>query len=122
MLVPRVGYCDYSCNSCGQACPTGAISKLTLEEKRRTVVGIARIDQERCIPYAEGLNCIVCEEMCPVPKKAIRVDEQEVEGPNGDTTVVFLPVVVEDQCIGCGICEYRCPVNGESAIRVFPVS
>jgi len=122
MLVPRVGYCDYSCNSCGQACPTGAISKLTLEEKRRTVVGIARIDQERCIPYAEGLNCIVCEEMCPVPKKAIRVDEQEVEGPNGDTTVVFLPTVVEDQCIGCGICEYRCPVEGESAIRIFPVS
>jgi MauM/NapG family ferredoxin protein len=122
MLVPRLGYCDYSCNSCGQVCPTGAISKLTLEEKRRTVVGIARIDRERCIPYAEGLNCIVCEEMCPVPKKAIRVDEQEVEGPNGGTTVVFLPVMVEDQCIGCGICEYRCPVNGESAIRVFPVS
>jgi MauM/NapG family ferredoxin protein len=120
MLALRVGYCDYSCKSCGEVCPTGAIAELTLEEKRGTSIGIARIDQERCIPYAEGLNCIVCEEICPVPKKAIRVDEQEMEDPNGGTTFLYLPTVIEDLCIGCGICEYRCPVDGESAIRVFP--
>jgi MauM/NapG family ferredoxin protein len=122
MLVPRLGYCDYSCKSCGQVCPTGAISKLTLEEKRRTVIGVARIDQERCIPWAEGRNCIICEEMCPVPEKAIRVDEQRVDDGHGGTTSVLHPTVKEDLCIGCGICEYRCPVDGESAIRVFPVS
>ncbi|MGQ9584556.1 MAG: 4Fe-4S binding protein, partial [Anaerolineae bacterium] len=25
VLVPRLGYCDYSCNACGQVCPVGAI-------------------------------------------------------------------------------------------------
>jgi NAD-dependent dihydropyrimidine dehydrogenase PreA subunit len=26
---------------------------------------------------------------------------------------------VRDLCIGCGICEYRCPVASEAAIRVY---
>jgi ferredoxin len=29
------------------------------------------------------------------------------------------PRVVRERCIGCGICEYKCPVNGEAAIRVY---
>jgi MauM/NapG family ferredoxin protein len=116
-LVPRLGYCDYSCNSCGRVCPTGAIPELALDEKRRTQIGIASIDRERCIAWAEQRDCIVCEEMCPVPEKAIRLDEQREEGPHP----VLRPVVIEDLCIGCGICEYRCPVDGEAAIRVFPI-
>ncbi len=32
---------------------------------------------------------------------------------------VKLPHVVRERCIGCGICEYKCPVNGEAAIRIF---
>ncbi|MFQ6102556.1 MAG: 4Fe-4S binding protein [Anaerolineae bacterium] len=29
------------------------------------------------------------------------------------------PHVIRERCIGCGICEYKCPVNGEAAIRVY---
>jgi ferredoxin len=29
------------------------------------------------------------------------------------------PYVVSYRCIGCGLCETRCPLNGESAIRVY---
>jgi translation initiation factor RLI1 len=93
---------------------------LALDEKRRTSIGIARIDRERCIAWAEGRDCIVCEEMCPVPEKAIRLDEQGKEDLHGATPSILRPVVVEGLCIGCGICEYRCPVDGEAAIRVFP--
>ena len=42
--TPRLGYCDYSCNACGQACPTGAIPPAGLEDKRLAVIGHAYID------------------------------------------------------------------------------
>jgi polyferredoxin len=119
VLVSRLGYCDYSCNACGQVCPTEAIPDLTLEEKRQAVIGLAYIDQDRCIPWADNVDCIVCEEMCPVPDKAIKLDEVEVLNAQGESVVVKRPRVVRDLCIGCGICEYACPLNGESAIRVY---
>jgi len=119
MLVPRLGSCDYSCNSCGQICPTGAIPKLSLAEKRQKVLGTASIDRQRCIPWAEGRDCIVCEEMCPIPTKAVRLEEATVVNSQGKTTTVFRPSVRQDLCIGCGICEYQCPLDGEAAIRVY---
>jgi len=121
-LQTRLGYCDYSCTLCGQVCPTGAIAKLTLQKKQNKVIGIAHIDKNRCIPYAQGRDCIVCEEMCPVPEKAVKLDEKTVVHPNGEVSKVLLPRVIQDLCIGCGICEYKCPVVGVAAIRVYPAS
>ena len=118
ILVPRLGYCDYSCNTCGQVCPTGAIPRLPLEEKRRQVIGTAYIDKTRCIPWADGRNCIVCEEMCPLPKKAIVLDEEEVIAGDGERVRVKRPRVVRERCIGCGLCENKCPLDSEAAIRV----
>jgi MauM/NapG family ferredoxin protein len=119
VLRTRLGYCDYSCNSCGIVCPTGAIADLALEEKRKTVIGVARIDQTRCITWAEGRDCIVCEEMCPVPEKAIKLGSGgQGRGSGGGRH----PQVIEELCIGCGICEHQCPVAGEAAIRVYPQS
>lgn len=119
ILIMRLGACDFSCNACGQVCPVQAIPPLNLEEKRITVIGKAYIDQNRCIAWADHFDCIVCEEMCPLPEKAIKLKETEVMVGDGTTTLVKLPTVFRDVCIGCGICEYKCPVNGESAIRVY---
>ena len=120
VLTPRLGYCDYGCNACGQACPTGAISPLALEDKRKAVIGFAYVDRNRCLPWADGRNCIVCEEMCPPPEKAIVLEDAEVRDPDtGELVTVRRPVVIHERCIGCGICENRCPLNGEAAIRVF---
>jgi polyferredoxin len=119
VLVPRLGYCDYSCNACGQVCPVQAIPPLSLEEKRQQVIGQAYIDQNRCIPWSDYRPCIVCEEMCPVPEKAIKLEEVEVVNPDGAAVTLQRPRVVRERCIGCGICEYKCPVNGEAAIRVY---
>jgi polyferredoxin len=119
LLVSRVGYCDYSCNACGQICPTGAIPPLPLEQKRRQVIGTAYIDQNRCIPWAMYHPCVVCEEMCPVPEKAVRLDEVDVVTPEGRQVHLQRPRVVHDLCIGCGICEYQCPLVGPAAIRVY---
>ncbi len=117
-LVARLGYCDYGCNACGQVCPSGAVPPLDLEAKRQAVMGLAVIDRNRCLPWAHGLPCIVCEEMCPRPDKAIRLEEAAVPDDLGRPAVVQRPYVNQDLCFGCGICEYRCPVGGEAAIRV----
>ena len=117
-LVPRMGYCAHSCNLCGQVCPTGAIPRLDLEVKQNTPLGTASLNRTRCIPYTEGADCLVCEEHCPVSPKAITFNEAEVLDLRGKKTLVKLPVVQPDRCIGCGHCEHVCPVGGEAAIRV----
>jgi polyferredoxin len=119
VLVPRLGCCDYSCNACGAACPTAAIPPLSLADKRLAVIGHAYIDRNRCLPWADNRNCLVCEEMCPLPEKAIVLEDVTVVTPAGEAVDVRRPSVVHDRCIGCGICENRCPLNGEAAIRVY---
>jgi polyferredoxin/Pyruvate/2-oxoacid:ferredoxin oxidoreductase delta subunit len=118
LVVPRVGYCDFGCTACGQVCPSGAIPRLMLEEKRRKVIGKASIDQDRCLPWASGVPCIVCEEMCPTPQKAIALEEAQVMGLDGRVNIVKRPTVWRELCIGCGICEHYCPIEGTAAIRV----
>lgn len=117
-LVPRMGYCNYSCTLCGQVCPTGAIPQLKLPVKQATNLGVASINRSRCIPYTEGADCLVCEEHCPVSPKSIGFSEQEVTNLQGERLKVKLPTVNPDRCIGCGHCENVCPVGGEAAIRV----
>lgn len=118
-LMPRLGYCDYGCTACGQVCPSGAIPELDLASKRQTVIGVAVIDRNRCLPWSRGMTCIVCEEMCPTPQKSIRLEESTVPDGRGNPVAVQRPYVLQDICIGCGICEYRCPVEGTAAIQVY---
>lgn len=119
MLVPRIGYCEYRCTLCGQVCPTGAIKRLPLEEKMKVKIGLAMIDKGRCLPYAHATPCIVCEEVCPTPKKAIWFEQATVQDRQGKKIAVKQPRVDLDLCIGCGICETKCPVRGRPAIYVI---
>lgn len=61
---------------------------------------------------------MVCEEHCPTPKKAIRFRAAEVITESGEMVMVKQPYVIDDLCIGCGICEFKCPLPGKSAILV----
>jgi MauM/NapG family ferredoxin protein len=117
LVVPRVGYCEYNCTLCGQVCPTGAIQRLDLPRKRQTVIGLAVFDKDRCLPYAKGVECLVCEEHCPTGEKAIVFEEKDVL-VSGELRRLKFPRVVDRLCIGCGICETKCPLQGASAIRV----
>lgn len=124
-LVPRTGYCVYSCTLCGQVCPSGAIRKLGIEEKmgsdkmRPVKLGTAAVERRRCIAWGKNMTCLACEEVCPVSPKAIKVDEATVRSPGGEQMTIGRPVVDSRRCIGCGHCEYVCPVEGVAAIRVF---
>ncbi|HOT43818.1 MAG TPA: 4Fe-4S binding protein [Spirochaetota bacterium] len=116
VLDTRRGYCEYRCNLCGRVCPTDAIAELPLERKQKVQIGTGVFNKTICIPYAKGENCIVCEEHCPVPEKAIRVKEGIVKGRK-----VMLPHVVADLCIGCAICELKCPTRPDKGIVVVKV-
>jgi polyferredoxin len=119
VLVPRLGSCEYGCNACGQVCPSGAIPNLTLAQKRQAVIGKALVDRDRCLPWASNVPCIVCEEMCPTPQKSIELEEAQVIFESGEELKLQRPRVIEDRCIGCGICENRCPLEGQAGIHVY---
>jgi len=121
VLVPRIGYCEYYCSLCSQVCPTGAIKELTIEEKTTVKIGTAFVNKNRCLPYALGEQCIVCEEHCPVSPKAIQLIKVETLTPEGKVITNLAPFVNVNDCIGCGICENKCVVVDEPAIRVSSI-
>lgn len=104
------GFCQYECNECSKVCPTGAIQKIEIEEKKKTQIGKVNLKKELCIVYREKRDCGACSEHCPT--KAVHMVEFEgnYRAPETDT----------DICIGCGACEYICPVRPEKAITVLP--
>ena len=52
------------------------------------------------------------------PEKAIKFEIKEVLLPDGSLKKVKYPYVVRDLCIGCGICENKCPLPGAPGIFV----
>lgn len=112
-LVPQVGPCLPDCTACGEACPTGAIERVPAKRKKTIQIGLAVINHARCLPWAGGERCVICLDACPPDYDAI--------GLRRIGTGEFRPYVKERLCTGCGICEYKCPVEGEPAIRVVAV-
>jgi ferredoxin len=84
-------------------------------------IGSAQIDRGRCLPWASDTDCIVCEEVCPTSPKAIFFKEETITRRDGTTAVFKRPHVDLEKCIGCGVCEARCPVYDRAAIRVSSV-
>lgn len=129
VLVPRAGYCETSCTLCSEVCPTGAIWKITPAEKGWSVagdnkpirLGTAFYDRGRCLPWAMATECIVCEEWCPTSPKAIYLREAEVADSKGNVKRLKQPYLDPSICVGCGACEYACPVQDRPAVYVTSV-
>lgn len=117
--TPKIDAREQACRLCEDfpcvnACPTDALRDI---EKRQDVkMGVAVIDEDLCIAF-QGMRCEVCYRVCPLIDEAIVIDYRMRE----DDAIhsVFAPTIVEDKCVGCGLCVERCVVSEPRvAIRI----
>ena len=106
------GYCRPECTVCSEVCPSGAIQKISKEEKSSIQIGHAVWIRENCLPIRDGVKCGNCARHCPVGAiQMVKSDPAVADSPR-------IPVVNTERCIGCGACEFLCPSRPFSAIYV----
>jgi len=86
------GYCVESCTRCNNLCPAGALTPLTLAEKRLTRIGLSRLSPSLCV------GCGRCERKCPEGAIIMTATDGK-RYPRIDTM----------KCTGCGACAHVCP-------------
>lgn len=91
---------------CIAACPTTALQPVA--ELADIRMGTAVINEDLCLAYNRVI-CRACWHKCPFPDIAITFDQ------------LLRPVVNDDACIGCGLCENACPTE-PSSIPIRPAS
>jgi len=106
------GWCRPECTLCSQICPSGAILKISPEEKSSIHIGRSMVDLDLCIVNRDGVSCGNCARHCPTG--AILM----VSKGGGADSHLKIPTILESKCIGCGACEYLCPSRPLSAIHV----
>ena len=116
-IVPRIGYCEYQgdCRLCLQACPTRALGELTAEEKKRFVLGKARVDRNKCIPWRAWALYGDAGDASGRANASRSLDEA-----SGFVGVSAKGATWSDD-YNCGVCEEHCPsrsvADGGKAIR-----
>jgi ferredoxin-type protein NapF len=101
-------YCNFECVRCSEVCPTGAILPVSSGDKKRIQLGRVQLILENCVVYAENTACGSCSEHCPTQAVTMVPYRNELT----------LPEIKPEICVGCGACEYACPVKPYKAIYV----
>ena len=102
ITVNSGGYC-IRCLNCVKTCASGALQKV---ERDQIKIGVAVIDETKCLDWSVG-GCSKCVNTCPLVNEG-QIAIKMIEGK---------PVVQENTCIGCAVCTIRCP---EGAIKISP--
>ncbi len=105
----ELGYCRPECTRCADVCPTGAILKISKEQKSSTQIGHAVWIADNCLAN-KGTKCDNCFRHCPTSAISMM--------PKADNQEIKIPIVDNERCIGCGACENLCPSRPFSAMYV----
>ena len=105
-IVPTERACTL-CLECTKVCPTGAL--LPVEDVRNVAMGVAVVDPRTCVAINRTGVCGACHTVCPLKNRAISLGLHNA------------PTVHREECVGCGLCEEACIIEGTKAIRVFPM-
>ena len=93
------------CLECTRVCPTGALRPVA--DKAEVRMGEAIVDKRTCVSHNGSGVCGACHTACPFRNTAITQGLRNA------------PTVHPEHCVGCGLCEEACIVEGTKAIRVF---
>ncbi len=107
-------FCQIGCVRCTQYCPNRALIPLDTDVKARMQLGISTFIEELCVIVTQKTRCGACAEHCPTGALTMRPPV---------TGGAALPHIDPERCIGCGACEYACPVRPvrSVAVRALPV-
>jgi len=110
VMTYEKGFCNYNCTVCTDVCPNRALVKLEMEEKHMTQIGRVHFVHDICVVVTDKNNCGACAEHCPT-QAVTMIPYDEGEG-------LTIPYINPDICVGCGGCEFICPVRPNRAIFV----
>ena len=112
MLTPvlafRNDYCREDCTRCTEVCPSGAIGRLSVQDKGSIRIGLPRVDMAVCL-LGNDRECSACARWCPYG--AVRY-------VFSDAQYTLEPQIDPNKCTGCGACEAACPTKPHKAIVV----
>ena len=91
---------------CIARCPTAALAPIARWED--VAMGTAVIDHATCLAWL-GVTCRACWHACPFPGGAIDLDQRG------------RPRIVDETCVGCGLCEHAC-LTEDPAVRIRPAA
>jgi ferredoxin-type protein NapG len=103
-ILPTETACTLALD-CTRACPTGVL--LPISDTKQVRMGVAVVDERTCVSHNGTGVCGACHTACPFRNTAITQGMRNA------------PTVNEDYCVGCGLCEEACILEGVKAIRVF---
>lgn len=98
---------------CGAACPSGALRRIVNRKEvlasvpNEFKIGTSILDRDLCLAWQYD-SCGECYYNCPLKDKAL------LDRPLGETLAEgtgIRPYVNPDSCIGCGMCNFVCPVR-----------
>jgi len=126
------------CMKCTQVCPSGALTPMEFKDRAEAEMGSVALREDLCLsfkaqrvrneqammwelgkdptetesPLERRGPCGECYMFCPLRERAIKLEPG----------AFLAPLVFEEECVGCGMCEEICRVilRGEPAIRVVP--